>query len=412
HTFFGSLFVHKHIGTERHAERELLQKSAIVFTTYATLTSEYCRGQNTLSKIDWFRIVLDEAHYIRNRATKQFQAVVNLSAQHRWCLTGTPIQNSIEDLGALVAFLRVPILDRVAPFRKFISTPTSSGKRDRFHNLQILLHAICIRRTRDVLNLPEPTTETRKLPMSSTEKIQYKDLLDECRTKVDMAVSGRRNGKVNSTVLESLLSLRLFCNNGKATASIPLDSDEALSYLEQLDKNVCIYCSGTVFWLSDTPDTDGGIFLAGCHHLTGIGATPRMKQYPTKLLALLSEISQNPAQKCVVFSSWKKTIYIVAALLSSNGIKYSMIEGSLSLSRRLQELERYQDHKETNVLLMTLGTGAVGLNLTTSSRIYLLEPQWNPSIEAQAIGRALRLGQVSNVTIVRYIMEGTIEEVG
>ncbi|KAJ5214568.1 hypothetical protein N7449_001737, partial [Penicillium cf. viridicatum] len=372
HTFFGSLFVHKHIGTERHAERELLQKSAIVFTTYATLTSEYSRGQNTLSKIDWFRIKLtsQSAHYIRNRATKQFQAIINLSAQHRWCLTGTPIQNYIEDLGALVAFLRVPILDRVAPFRKFISTPISSGKRDRFQNLQTLLQAICIRRTRDVLNLPEPTTETRKLPMSSTEKTQYKDLLDECRAKVDMAVSGRRNGKVNSTVLESLLSLRLFCNNGKAAVSIPLDSDEALSYLEQLDKNVCIYCSSTIFWLSDTPDTDGGIFLAGCRHLT---------------------------------------LYIVAELLSSNGIKYSMIEGTLSLSRRLQELQRYQDQKETNVLLMTLGTGAVGLNLTTSSRIYLLEPQWNPSIEAQAIGRALRLGQVSNVTIVRYIMEGTVE---
>ncbi|CAI7590746.1 unnamed protein product [Penicillium crustosum] len=407
HTFFGSLFVHKHIGTERHAERELLQKSAIVFTTYATLTSEYRRGQNTLSKIDWFRIVLDEAHYIRNRATKQFQAVVNLSAQHRWCLTGTPIQNSIEDLGALVAFLRVPILDRIAPFRKFISGPISSGKRDRFHNLQTLLHAICIRRTRDVLNLPEPNTETRKLPMSSTEKAQYKDLLDECRTKVDMAVSGRRSGKVNSTVLESLLSLRLFCNNGEATTSVPLDSDEALSYLEQLDKNVCIYCSSTIFWLSDTPDTDGGIFLASCRHLvchscipdhrsrqskcpccdsddaqsdwstplfedskyhhpqTGIGATPRMKKYPTKLLALLSEISQNPAQKCVVFSSWKKTLYIVAKLLSSNGIKYSMIEGSFPLSRRLQELQRYQDHKETNVLLLTLGTGAVGSVITS-----------------------------------------------
>lgn len=67
----------------------------------------------------------------------------------------------------------------------------------------------------------------------------------------------------------------------------------------------------------------------------------------------------------VVFSSWKKTLYIVAKLLSSNGIKYSMIEGSLSLSRRLQELQRYQDHKETNVLLMTLGTGAVG-SVTTS----------------------------------------------
>ncbi|KGO39965.1 Helicase, C-terminal [Penicillium expansum] len=257
-------------------------------------------------------VVPSTSHYIRNRTTKQFQAVVNLSSQHRWCLTGTPIQNSIEDLGALVAFLRVPILDRVAAFRKFISTPTSSGKKDRFHNLQTLLHAICIRRTRDVLNLPEPTTETRKLPMSSTEKTQYRDLLHECMTKIDMAM-------------------------------------EAF----------------------------------------------------TSLAAVI----------CVVFSSWKKTLYIVAELLSSNGIRYSMIEGSLSLSKRLQELQRYQNQKETNVLLMTLGTGAVGLNLTTSSRIYLLEPQWNPSIEAQAIGRALRLGQVSNVTIIRYIMEGTVEEV-
>ncbi|CAI7641651.1 unnamed protein product [Penicillium glandicola] len=374
-------------------------------------------------------VVPSTSHYIRNRATKQFQAVINLSAQHRWCLTGTPIQNSIEDLGALVAFLRVPILDRVASFRKFISTPISSRKRDGVHNLQTLIHAICIRRTRDVLNLPEPTTETRRLLMSSTEQTQYRDLFHECRTKIDMAVSGKRNGKVNSTLLESLLSLRLFCNNGKAAASIPVDSDEALSYLEQLDKNVCIYCSSTIFCLSDTPDTDGGILLPGCRHLSGIPTpllnnsnrhtsqtemcttTPLMKQYPTKLLALLSEISQNAGRKCVVFSSWKKTLYIVAELLSSKGIKYSMIEGSLSLSKRLQELQGYQT-QEKNVLLMTLGTGAVGLNLTAASRIYLLEPQWNPSIEAQAIGRALRLGQVSNVTIVRYIMQDTVEEVG
>ncbi|KAJ5963386.1 uncharacterized protein N7479_003262, partial [Penicillium vulpinum] len=466
HTFFGSLFVHKHIGTERHAKGSCFTKalsSSLLMQHLPVSTAEdkipYHRSIGSES-YSMKKLISQPAHYIRNRATKQFQAVVNLSAQHRWCLTGTPIQNSIEHLGALVAFLRVPILDRVAAFRKFISTPISSGKRDRFHNLQTLLHAICIRRTRDVLNLPEPTAETRKLLMSSTERIQYRDLLQACMKKIDMTVSGRRNGKVNSTILESLLSLRLFCNNGKATACTPVDSDEALSYLEQLDKNVCSYCSGTIFWLSDTPNTDGGILLPGCLHLichscirahrsrqnkcpccdsdhpqhsepiplldnakyhhpqTASGETPLTKQYPTKLLALLSEISQNPTRKCIVLSSWKKTLYIVAELFSANGIKYSMIEGFFPLSKRLQELQRYQTQKETNVLLMTLGTGAVGLltydrdslNLTTSSRKYLLEPQWNPSIEAQAIGRALRLGQVSNVTIVRYIMEGTVEE--
>jgi hypothetical protein len=255
-------------------------------------------------------------------------------------------------LGALVAFLRVPILDRVASFRKFISSPITSNKKNSYQNLQALLQSICIRRTREVLNLPEPTTVTRKLPMSSLEKTQYRDLLLDCRTKIDMAVSGRRNGKINSTVLESLFALRLFCNNGQAVTGVPVDSDEALSYLEQLDQNTCGYCSGTIYLISDTPDTDGGIIISGCRHLVCRSCIPHhlsrqskcpscdsgnlqsdmpmplfggshedrsqnprrsmslTKQYPTKLLALLGEISQNSAQK------WYRDINIVLLPLS------------------------------------------------------------------------------------------------
>lgn len=88
-----------------------------------------------------------------------------------------------------------------------------------------------------------------------------------------------------------------------------------------------------------------------------------------------------------------------------------MIDGSLPLPKRVQALKTYEGPNDTNVLLMTLGTGAVGLDLVSSSCIYLLEPQWNPSIETQAIGRALRIGQVSQVRIVRFIMESTVEEV-
>jgi SWI/SNF-related matrix-associated actin-dependent regulator of chromatin subfamily A3 len=175
--------------------------------------------------------------------------------------------------------------------------------------------------------------------MSSSEKMQYRDLLLDCRNKIDMAVSGRRNGKINSTVLESLLALRLFCNNGQAVTGVPVDSDEALSYLEQLDQNTCSYCPGAIYLISDTPDTDGGIIISGCRHLVCRSCIPHhlsrqnkcpscdsgssqsdmpmpffgdsnehrlpnprrsmslTKQYPTKLLALLAEISQNSAQK-------------------------------------------------------------------------------------------------------------------
>ncbi|KAJ8122902.1 hypothetical protein ONZ43_g1019 [Nemania bipapillata] len=87
-----------------------------------------------------------------------------------------------------------------------------------------------------------------------------------------------------------------------------------------------------------------------------------------------------------------------------------MIDGSLPLAERVKVLKDFRSPNGSNILLMTLGTGAVGLNLAVASRIYLLEPQWNPSIESQAIGRALRLGQTAQVVIVRYIMIDTIEE--
>ncbi len=118
-------------------------------------------------------------------------------------------------------------------------------------------------------------------------------------------------------------------------------------------------------------------------------------------------------------------------LLHRHAIRYTIINGSLSLLERLKVLRDFRSPIGTNILLMTLGTGAVGwavfhtghtesfyrsligyrLNLAIASRIYLLEPQWNPSIESQAIGRALRLGQTDHVVIIRYIMRNTVEEV-
>ncbi|KAJ5660825.1 uncharacterized protein N7484_000197 [Penicillium longicatenatum] len=455
HIFSATLFSHQHIGWERHAEEELLKEKDIVFTTYATLAAEASRkdrGESILTTIEWFRIVLDEAHFVRNRSTKQFQAVMRLSAQYYWCLTGTPIQNDIEDLGALVAFVRVPILQRPAAFRKLISSPISLNVKDRFNNLQTLLRSICIRRTRELLNIPEPIEIRKPLTMAPAECEQYRELFLRCKMRIEMVVSGHRKGRFNSTILELFLALRLFCNNGKAEEGAPKDMDEALSLLQQQDQDHCVYCGCTILHLSEAPETDGGIMIPTCSHIVCHGCliqytmenqqcpscgpstiqsqttdatryqlarplgepTARpFAHYSTKLRALLFDIMQNPSQKCIVFSSWKKSLTLVAEMLTSQGIAYSMIDGSLPLSRRIAELKTYEE-PDTNVLLMTLGTGAVGqvnpLNITSSSCIYLLEPQWNPSIEDQAIGRALRLGQLSRVTIVRYIMIGTVEE--
>ncbi|KAI0157993.1 SNF2 family N-terminal domain-containing protein [Hypoxylon sp. FL1284] len=461
HTYAGTISLHKHIGTGRHKEIHYLYERPVILTTYATVAAEFRRGDSTLAKINWFRIVLDEAHDIRNRSTKQFQAVASLSACHRWCLTGTPIQNSLDDLGALVSFLKVPILEKAPTFRKLIINPINSKSRSRFNNLQSLLRSVCLRRTRQLLDLPQPITEERRLLLSPSEQRDYRDLLAQGRTEIDMAVSRRGKGNVKSAFLEALLKLRLFCNNGRTNAimqlgptGLPKDPDEALMYLQQQEQDVCDCCSGTIYFISEKAGNDGGTFIPGCSHLVCHNCLPyrraekkscvacarqhssasqtilptsdmhvgtlapsnensdigRTVPYPSKLQALLSDIRQNHAQKGIVFSSWKKTLLLVSQLLTSEKISHKTIDGSLPSGERVKVLKDFRSLSGVNILLMTLGTGAVGLNLAVASRIYLLEPQWNPSIESQAIGRALRIGQTAQVVIIRYIMRHTIEE--
>ncbi|ETS77388.1 hypothetical protein PFICI_11262 [Pestalotiopsis fici W106-1] len=462
HTTNGALPFHRHIGSWRHKETRYLHERPIIFTTYATVAAEFRRGDNTLSRINWFRIVLDEAHDIRNRSTKQFQAVASIAALHRWCLTGTPIQNSLEDLGALISFLKVPILEQTPAFRKLITNPIESGSRSRFKNLKILLRAVCLRRTRQqCLDIPEPISKQRRLVLTQSEHSDYQDLLAQGRMEIDMAVSRRGKSNINSAFLESLLKLRLFCNNGRVNAvmqsgptGLPTDPDEALIYLQQHGQDVCAYCSATIYFINEDPRNDGGIFITGCSHLlchncvpihlsekkkscptcisqpdsvsettlpsvnmhietrrrdinNGMGNTV---PYPSKLQALLSDVIQDSQHKSIIFSSWKKTLNLVSQLFTTHGIRHEIIDGSVSLGKRLGVLKNFRSPSGANILLMTLGTGAVGLNLAVASRIYLLEPQWNPSIESQAIGRALRLGQTDQVIIIRYIMKNTIEE--
>ncbi|TPX09018.1 uncharacterized protein E0L32_001721 [Thyridium curvatum] len=302
HTYSGIFPFHKHIGSTRHQETHLLYDRSIVFTTYATAAAEFRRGQSILSETTWFRIVLDEAHDIRNRATNQFQAMSGIPALHRWCLTGTPIQNS---LGALVSFLKVPILENAPTFRKLIVNPINSTSGPRFHNLQILLRAVCLRRTRQLLDLPEPISKTRIRSLTPSERADYQKLLSQCREEIDMAVSRPGRHTVSSACLKSLLKLRLFCNNGLANTTIqpgptglPDDPDEALIYLQQFEENL------------------------------------------------------------IVFSSWKKPLTRIHELLVHYGIPHRTIDGSLRLAERVNVLKDFRSPVGTDILLMTLGIGA------------------------------------------------------
>ncbi|EMD91847.1 hypothetical protein COCC4DRAFT_144809 [Bipolaris maydis ATCC 48331] len=448
HTYPHKVTFHKHISTERHAEAHLLFEKDVIFTTYATALEDTKKSPSPLSSVHWFRIVLDEAHKIRNQKTKLFKAIQELPAHRRWCLTGTPIQNRLEDLGSLVAFLRLTELSRISIFRTYIITPTLSHRKNQFGNLQILLRTICLRRTREILDLPQPIASPRLIHLSDQERHQYDSLYEHYKKQVQMAVSS--NGRYASTTIQSIHELRLFCNNGLRGTQDELhgSDDERLSYLLHLERNACANCGISIFCIDTEEGRDRGMFIRPCSHLVCHSCWPRCLEkrqgtrcllcakghappdftthisttglpnaankvalpYPSKLLALLDDIKQSLGEKCIVFSAWKKTLDLAAELFTGAGLKHDMIQGSLSSKQRLKVLKTFKSLMGPNIIFMTLGTGAEGLNLTIATRIYLLEPQWNPFVELQAMARAQRIGQTKQVVCVRYVTERTIEQ--
>jgi len=129
----------------------------------------------------------------------------------------------------------------------------------------------------------------------------------------------------------------------------------------------------------------------------------------TKVKELEAELLQHNDEKCVVFSSWTSTLNMIQSMIETAGIKYVRIDRKVSNKNRESALTAFQTSSSLQVMLLSIFCGAEGLNITAASRVYLMEPQWNPNIEAQALARVHRLGQTRRVTTIRFIMKDSIE---
>ncbi|KAH8586237.1 SNF2 family N-terminal domain-containing protein [Bisporella sp. PMI_857] len=469
HVVPGTLKHYTYHGPSRHLGSSSPLPYHIVFSTYGTVVADANRGGGVLKCFHWYRLILDEAHIIRNSSTKQFKAVTNLSANIRWCMTGTPVQNSLEDLGSLIKFLRVPLLSDTGAFRRRIGRKqriegnTQRSKPD-YKNLKLLLGSICLRRSILTLSLGVTCLE-KQIQLSDTEKTAYEHLQQSCKQSIDTVVNNRRASRANRALLTAILRLRIFCNTGLTSMGISESNsmeqfhpDEINSLYQQSGEDVCVECNSNILSFNSKDGSveqlnnprrrlkcrecipeiaslhEGGNSFEDRQDLAqNIDRQHRLLQredsgneydsdrgsrisdrctYPSKLKALLSDITEHYFHdKSIVFSFWKRSLDLTAQFLRENGISFHQVDGNLSLHQRQKILAQFHDDPSLRVLLMTLGTGAVGLNnLSVASRVHILEPQWNPSMEDQAIGRVLRLGQNKKVCIVRYIMSGTIEE--
>ncbi|KAJ0107224.1 hypothetical protein J7T55_007594 [Diaporthe amygdali] len=348
HFFHGVLRHVRFHGQSRPKEAEALQKYDIVLTTYATLAADH-GGQGLMYRMEWYRIVLDEAHWIRNSSSKQFKAAAELNSRRRWCLSGTPIQNRLDDLASLAQFLRIHPVSSKDLFQKYIFAPLANTTPNS-KPLRAYMEAYCLRRTESCLSLPANREVTIALRLSKAERELYDQVLDDTRRQIDDLISTGKNLRCTK-LFTALMRLRMICNLG----TFPMGStDETWAYDSTLGRSKsqyqCERCS--------TVDED--------------------------TLLLLSTI---------IFSYWKTTLRVLARLLTLAGISYIQVDGETSYADRSENLKAFREDPGLLVILMTIETGA-----------------WNPSIEEQAVARALRMGQKSEVNIYRYVMQNTVEQ--
>ncbi|KAF7215317.1 RNA polymerase II [Nothobranchius furzeri] len=466
HVKGGKLSVYLYHGPNRERSARVLADYDVVVTTYSLVSKEIPvkkeEAQNptkdpeqvpshsaALLRVAWARVILDEAHNIKNPKVQTSMAVCQLRANARWAMTGTPIQNNLLDMYSLLKFLRCSPFDEYKLWKAQVDNGSSRGRE----RLNILTRTLLLRRTKDQLDsrgkplvlLPNRSCEVHQLTLSKEEQAVYdvvfaqsrstlqnylkrhegKDLnsgnsfssnpFDKVAQEFGMSqpVSGVP-GQASSTVhiLSLLLRLRQCCCHlsllKKTLDTLELQGDGIVLSLEEQLNALSLSCSPS------QSDSDPKTMVA----LNGSRFPSQLfeeNSQSTKISAIISELmairDTGDNQKSVIVSQWTSMLKIVAVHLQKMGLRYAVIDGTVNPKRRMDMVEDFNtNRKGPQVMLLSLCAGGVGLNLTGGNHLFLIDMHWNPALEDQACDRIYRVGQRKDVTIHRFVCEGTVEE--
>ncbi|KAK3405376.1 hypothetical protein EUGRSUZ_K01651 [Eucalyptus grandis] len=380
HTIPGKMKVYMYYG-DRTRDAEELKKYDIVLTTYTILATEEPWEESPVKKIEWWRVILDEAHLIKNANAQQSQAVTKLKAKRRWVVTGTPIQNGSFDLFSLMSFLRFEPFSIKSYWQSLIQRPLSQGNQTGLSRLQVLMATISLRRTKDkgLIGLPKKTIETCYVELSREERELYDQMERKAKSAVQECINAGSLMRNYTTVLGIILRLRQIC----------------------ISMALC------------PPDLKS---LLPSDNIEDVSNNPELSVSSAKVSALLKLLlaakDQKLTSKSVVYSQFRKMLLLLEEPLRAAGFKILRLDGSMNAKRRSRVIEEFGAHEQSTatVLLASLKASGAGINLTAASTVYLLEPWWNPAVEEQAMDRVHRIGQKEDVKIVRLIARNSIEE--
>lgn len=523
----------------------------IIITSYGVVLSEFNSVANSLGGnraasgglfgVDFWRVILDEAHMIKNRQSKTAKACYEIAATHRWVLTGTPIVNRLEDLFSLVRFLRVEPWNNFSFWKTFITAPYEKGDFMRALDVvQTVLEPIVLRRTKDMktpdgealVPLPPRTITVEKVILSPPERDVYQHIFTRAKRAFNANVEAGTLMKSYTTIFAQILRLRQSCchpiltrsktivadeedaaaaadiangladdmdlatllerfeaDEGEQDASrygahvlkqiqdesemeCPICSEEPmeeqavtgcwhsackkclLDYIEhqtaknevprcfncrepisardvfevikhddddEFDPNESMVQANALAAAMDVDDEDADLYdSTPAQAKSSSQKKPRIslrrvnQLSSAKITTLLTQLKRHkkaePRSKSVVFSQFTSFLDLLGPALEQNNISFLRFDGSMSQKERAKVLAEFAERPRFTILLLSLRAGGVGLNLTCAKRVFMMDPWWSFAVEAQAIDRVHRMGQTEAVDVVRFVVDGSIEE--
>ena len=321
----------------------------IIVTTYGTLRRDIVAHR----EIEFDYVVLDEAQSIKNAASQAAKACRLLRARHRLALTGTPVENHIGELWSIFEFLNPGQLGSASRLRKFLADGRGST--------EVVARAVrpyLLRRTKTQVlsDLPEKTEQTLYVELGEEQRKAYDELREHYRLELSGRIGKLGIGRSRIAVLEALLRLR----------------------------------------------------QTACH--PGLVDPKRIDDQGAKIETLLEQLEEvlDEGHKVLVFSQFTSFLAILRRRLDERSVVYEYLDGRTT--DRQARVARFQEDPDCKLFLVSLKAGGQGLNLTAADYIYILDPWWNPAVEAQAVDRAHRIGQTRRVFAYRLIARDTVEE--
>ena len=342
-------------GSGRKENFAAIPEYDVVLTTYPLIA----RDRDVLLSRDWHLAVLDEAQTVKNPDAATTRWLREIKARHRFCLTGTPMENHLGELWSIMSFANPGYLGDKTAFSRHWRVPIEKrSDQERAAALAVRVRPFLLRRTKTEVatELPAKNEIVERIVLEGSQRDLYDSIRLSMSEKVRKAIEQRGLAKSHIIVLEALLRLRQAC------------------------------CDPALLKLDDGAERPSA----------------KLARLMEMVLELLSE-----GRKIIVFSQFTSMLDLIQRRFDAERIRYSVLTGE-TRDRKLA-IDGFQSGN-SDVFLISLKAGGVGLNLTTADTVVIFDPWWNPAVEEQAIDRAHRIGQDKAVFVYRLVAADTIEE--